>query len=300
MKNHTLLALANILWGCSYPMAAMSMPHYITPLALLSFNILVAALLSITSLVWEQCRTCPREDGTSAILINRRDILWFAAAALLVAIVRKGLLLYGMSLTSAIDGSIISTLTPIIVLVISVVIGIERFSRLTLLGILLGLAGAIGVILAGGGDSSSSSLLGNVMVLICALCSAIYMIWFKSLLRRYDPVLVLRWMFTIAAILLLPFGYKSMMTVNFSAMPPHILFAVIYMIVVPTYLPNLMLQRALKGVTPTVSSIYVYLQPAIAVALSIALGLDHLTSQIVLFALLIFSGVGIVIAAGRR
>ena len=67
------------------------------------------------------------------------------------------------------------------------------------------------------------------------------------------------------------------------------------MLTVPTYLPNLMLNYALKSVPATVSSIYTYLQPVLAIAISVGMGLDKLHADTVVFALVIFVGVGLVL-----
>lgn len=67
------------------------------------------------------------------------------------------------------------------------------------------------------------------------------------------------------------------------------------MLTVPTYVPNLLLNFALKSVQPTVSSIYTYLQPVLAITLSVAMGLDKLHADTVIFALVIFAGVGLVL-----
>jgi len=64
---------------------------------------------------------------------------------------------------------------------------------------------------------------------------------------------------------------------------------------VPTYLPNLMLNYALKSVPATVSSIYTYLQPVLAIAISVGMGLDKLHADTVVFALVIFVGVALVL-----
>jgi drug/metabolite transporter (DMT)-like permease len=68
-----------------------------------------------------------------------------------------------------------------------------------------------------------------------------------------------------------------------------------FVLTVPTYVPNLMLNYALKTVQPTVSSIYTYLQPVLAIAISVGMGLDKLHADTVIFALVIFVGVGLVL-----
>ena len=73
------------------------------------------------------------------------------------------------------------------------------------------------------------------------------------------------------------------------------LFPTLFVLTVPTYLPNLMLNYALKSVPATVSSIYTYLQPVLAIAISVGMGLDKLHADTVIFALVIFVGVGLVL-----
>ncbi len=227
-------------------------------------------------------------------------MLAIVGAALLIALLRKGMLIVGLSMTSSIDGSIISTISPVVVLIIAVIARVERFSIRKAIGILLGLSGALGVILSGSGSThASSGVVGNILMLLCAFISAIYMVWFKSLLKKYDPLTLLRWMFCITAIVFAPFGLHTLFSVDTSKFTTHVWLAVLYLAVMPTYIPNLLLTGALKQVTPTISSTYIYLQPTVAVLISVWSGLDTLRTITVLFAALIFTGVGIVITTPK-
>ncbi len=283
---HLALLITNLAWAVAYPMYHMVLPNHIQPLAILTATLIISALFSLLPLMWE-----PYER------VDNRDILALVGAALLIAVIRKGLLIYALSMTSPIDGSIISTLTPIVVLMISIIVGIERFSLNKLLGLLLGLGGALGVILTSGGGSShpKMEMVGNIMVLCCAFISAIYMVWFKSLLKRYSPNTVMRWMFCVAAIAVTPFGIKDLMATNFAAMPPHIFAATLYVMIMPTYIPNLLQNYALQYVQPTVSSTFAYIQPVVAGGVSILLHLDTPRWETLIFTALIFTGVWIVI-----
>ncbi len=285
---HLALLLTNIIWGMAYPLYHIVLSHKVDPLSILTATMIFSALFSLIPLLWER-----REK------IERRDIFALVCAALLIAVIRKGLLIYSLSLTSPIDGSIISTLAPIIVLLISVIIGIERFNMSKITGLILGLSGAVGVILTSTSavNQPHMALAGNIMVLCCAIISAIYMVWFKSLLKRYSPNTVMRWMFCTAAIILTPFGWKPMLEVDLSSLPPHILLALIYLILIPTYLPNLMLNYALQYVSPTISGTYIYIQPLVAGVVSMFLHID--TPRLITFGFagLIFLGVGVVISS---
>ncbi len=292
MKNttaHLFLLLSNTIWGCAYPLYHFVLNKYIDPLPLFTATILCSAIISLIPMLWGD-----REE------VDRKDILSFIGAALLIAVVRKYMLMKGLSMTSPIDGSIIATIAPVVVLIISVIIGFESFTKRKLFGVLLGMCGAIGVIMSGNsGSHTDSGMVGNVMVLLCAFITALYLVWFKSLLKRYRPVTAMRWMFCIAAIIVLPIGFESMREVDYSKFDLNVWLAVGYLVIMPTYPPNILLTEALTKVAPTVSSVYVYTQPLVAVAISVIFGLDALRGATIIYAALIFSGVGVVISSPK-
>ena len=220
----------------------------------------------------------------------------YVAAALLIGVLRKVFIMYGLSMTSPIDGSIIDTIVPLLVLLLSVLLGMDRFTKLKVSGLVLGMAGAVAVVLTGASSSHQHShVWGNVMIMLCACATALYMVWFKALVARYRITTVLRWVYCVAAVVALPFGLKEIIHTDYAAIAGHALFPTLFVLTVPTYLPNLMLNYALKSVPATVSSIYTYLQPVLAIAISVGMGLDKLHADTVVFALVIFVGVGLVL-----
>lgn len=287
VRPHLALLLCNIVWACDYPFYSMVLGHYVSPVAMVSASLIVAALFSLIPLFWQKAER-----------IDRKDIKIMFAAALVMGVARKLLLMYGMSRTSPIDGSIIETVVPLLVLIISVMVGIDRFTKLKIAGLLLGMIGAVAIVLTGASDGhEQSDLGGNMMILCCALATALYMVWFKKLIAKYRVTTVLRWVYCLAAVIMLPFGGYDIVHTDYAAMDTHIVLAALFVLIVPTYLPNLMLNYSLRFVQPTVSSIYTYLQPLLAIVLSIAMGLDKLHADTVIAAMLIFAGVGCVIGS---
>lgn len=138
-------------------------------------------------------------------------------------------------------------------------------------------------------------LAGNLLVFLTACTTSFYMVWFKRLISRYSIFTVLRWLYCVAAVMALPLGIGPILHTDFRAIAEHALLPTLFVLTVPTYLPNLMLNYALKSVPATVSSIYTYLQPVLAILLSVWMGLDKLHLDTVLFALVIFLGVGMVL-----
>ena len=285
LKPHLALLVCNILWAMDYPFYNIVLPRYLHPMALVSASLVATALFSLVPLLWQKVEK-----------VERADIRKLIGAALLIGVLRKVFIMFGLSMTSPIDGSIIDTIVPLLVLVLSVLLGMDRFTKLKITGLVLGMAGAVAVVLAGASSNHAHShLWGNVLIFLCACATSVYMVWFKRLIAKYRITTVLRWVYCAAAIMALPFGIGPIIHTDFTAIARHALFPALFVLMVPTYVPNLMLNYALKTVQPTVSSIYTYLQPLLAIAISVAMGLDKLHMDTVIFALVIFVGVGLVL-----
>lgn len=291
-KAHIALLLCNTVWALDYPFYNLVLPHYVKPIAMITASLIATALLSLIPMLWEKVEK-----------VARKDILKLIGAALLIGVSRKVFIMYGLSKTSPIDGSIIDTIVPLLVLIISVAIGIDHYTKLKVAGLILGMAGAVAVVLTGVSASHTHShLWGNIMILLCACATSLYMVWFKHLITKYRITTLLRWLYCISALVLLPFGLKAIIHTDYALIGSSgkILFSTLFVLVMPTYLPNLLLNYALKSVEPTVTSIYTYLQPIIAITVSVLMGLDKLHADTMIFALVIFIGVGLVLRSYKR
>ena len=288
ISAHLALILCNIVWACDYPLYNLTLGRYISPLAMVSASLAVAAILSLLPLLWEKVER-----------VEPADRLKIFGAAILMGLVRKLCMMFGLSQTSPIDGSIIGTSTPLLVLLLSVAVGMEHFTKMRVGGLLLGMAGAVAIILSSN-THEKSGIVGNLLIFTSACVSATYMVYFKRLVAKYHITTLLRWIYCSSAIIMLPIGAHDIITTDFHIMDSKIIFATLFVLIVPTYLPNLLLNYSLKFVAPTISSIYAYLQPIIAIILSVAMGLDKIRFDIVLFALIVFVGVGMVTYSYRK
>ena len=284
------LIFCNIVWACDYPLYNLVLGRYISPMAMVTASLVVAALFSLIPMLWES-----RER------VAPSDRLKILGAAMLMGVGRKLCMMFGLAKTSPIDGSIIGTTTPLLVLVLSVIAGVDRFTKMKVFGLLLGMAGTLAIILTSNGDiHTRSSITGNVLILISSCVSATYMVLCKRLVGKYRVTTVLRWIYCASAFVMLPIGIDDMLTINFSSMDSKILLASLFVLIVPTYLPNLLLNYSLRSIAPTASSIYAYIQPVVAVGLSVAMKLDKLQPDTLLFAIVIFIGVAMVVGSYRN
>lgn len=284
------LICCNIIWACDYPFYNLVLGRYISPMAMVTASLVIAALFSLVPMLWES-----RER------VAPSDRLKILGAAMLMGVARKLCMMFGLANTSAIDGSIIGTTTPLLVLVLSVIVGVDRFTKMKFLGLMLGMAGTLAIILSSGSAThTQSSLWGNMLIFISSCVSASYMVLCKRLVGKYRVTTVLRWIYCASAFVMLPIGIDDMLTIDFSGMDTKILFASLFVLIVPTYLPNLLLNYSLRATSPTESSIYAYIQPVVAVGLSVAMKLDKLHPDTLLFAMVIFIGVALVVGSYRN
>ena len=286
---HIALLFCNIVWACDYPFYNLVLGRYISPLAMVSASLVIAAIWSLIPLLWEKSeRVAP---------VDRLKIF---GAAMLIGVARKLCMMFGLAHTSPIDGSIISTSTPLIVLFLSVIVGIERLSKMKVIGLLMGMAGAIAIIVSSNiGSHTNSGVEGNLLILVSACVSAAYMVWFKRLVGKYRVTTLLRWIYCSSAIVMLPIGAHDIITTDLSAMDTGVILASLFVLIVPTYLPNLLLNYSLKFVAPTTTSIYSYIQPVVAIILAVAMGLDKPHLDTLFFAVVIFIGVGLVVSDNK-
>ena len=284
------LIFCNIVWACDYPFYNLVLGRYISPMAMVTASLIIAALFSLVPMLWEKGERVAPQD--------RLKIL---GAALLMGVARKLCMMFGLAETSPIDGSIIGTVTPLLVLLLSVVVGVDSFTTKKVLGLALGMAGTLAIILtSNSGVHTQSSVWGNVLIFVSSCVSASYMVLCKRLVGKYRVTTVLRWIYCASAFVILPFGIDDVCTIDFSDMNTKILLASLFVLFVPTYLPNLLLNYSLRSVAPTASSIYAYIQPVVAVGLSVAMRLDTLHPDTLLFAIVIFLGVALVLSSYRQ
>ena len=103
LKPHLALLVCNVLWAMDYPFYNIVLPHYVHPMAMVSASLVATALFSLVPLLWQKAEK-----------VERADIRKLIGAALLIGVLRKVFIMYGLSMTSPIDGSIIDTIVPVL------------------------------------------------------------------------------------------------------------------------------------------------------------------------------------------
>ena len=114
--------------------------------------------------------------------------------------------IWGLSLTTATNMGIITSTTPLFILIVSFVSGTEHISKKLATGLLVGIGG---VILINYRQGELAWNTGDILVMLSCLCFAVYAVFGKKIVDIYSAVLTTAWMFLLAGIYQFPlFSYQ--------------------------------------------------------------------------------------------
>ncbi len=283
IKTYTALTLVSLFYGINYSILKIVVPEYVGPYGFIVFRVTVASAifwgihaLSIETIKW-------KEDG------------WRLALCALTGVAVNQLLFYkGISLTSAVNGSIIMTLTPVLVLIwASLLIG-EKITRTKIIGIALGLVGAIIILYQPDLTETSGDWRGDILIFINGASYACYLVLVKPLMKKYKPMTVVTWIFTIAILFVVPVGLTQAISVEFSMLPSKVWWSMGYAIIIVTVIVYFLNAWTLVRVDSSVVGAFIYLQPIFATFTAIIFFKEIFLIKHLISAIFVFTGVWLV------
>jgi drug/metabolite transporter (DMT)-like permease len=287
---HLSLLIANLIYAVNYTFAKDVMPDYIKPSGFILLRVIGALFLFALSyflFIKEK--------------IEKKDIIRFVICGLFGVAINQLLFFEGLNLTTPINAAIIMTSNPILVIIMSLLILKEKITIRKGLGIILGIVGASSLILKGGDiNLSSDAQVGNLFVFINATSYGLYLVLVKPLMKKYKPITVMFYVFAFGLLLVFPFGISNLSQVNWHDIPTHIYWEISFVVVCTTFIAYLFNSSALKELSPTTVSIYIYLQPILATLFAILRESDSLDKQKIISSAIIFLGVYLVSVRSKK
>lgn len=285
---------ANMAWGLMAPLSKMAMSNpAISSWILVSFRVIGAAIA-----FWIASMFVKNEK------VPRRDLLLLAVASLLGIIMNQGVFILGISYTSPINASIVTTTLPIVTMIIAAFYLKEPITWLKFGGIVVGGSGALLLILsrnvAPGSVSGNHDLLGIGLCLLSQFCYATYFVLFKKTISKYHPVTLMKWMFLFASMIYLPLNLRQLVSTDFSSVPVNIFYDIAFVVLGGTFFGYLMIPIGQKNLRPTVATMYTNIQPIVASIATVFWGMDTFGWNKVGSILLVFVGVFMVTRSKAR
>ncbi|WP_407557039.1 DMT family transporter [Winogradskyella sp. 4-2091] len=285
------LIMVQVLYGLNYTFAKIVMNgNFVPPFALTILRVGGASILFWLISIW-----LPREK------IERKDFFKFLIAALFGVCVNMLFFLKGVELTTPIHAAAITTITPVIILILSAFVLKEKVTVLKIIGITIALSGALALTLFGDSNRAADNIvLGNTFIFLNAIFYSIYVILIKQLTKKYHPFTFIKWLFLFGFFMVLPFGYKELQAVSWSSFSPYIYFSLAFVIVGATFGTYLLNPIALNKLKASTVGVFIYLQPVIAGLFALVMGADNIDTLKIIAMLLIFSGVYLVSLKSKK
>ncbi|WP_299185927.1 DMT family transporter [uncultured Aquimarina sp.] len=276
---------ASLIYAINHTLAKGVMPTYIKPFGFILLRVIGAAALFWLASIW-----APKQK------IDRDDWLRVFGCAIFGMVINMLMFFKGLQLSTPINSSVMITISPILVFVLSAIFLSEKITWLRTVGILLGFSGALGLILFGSEtrQDAPNIPLGNVLFIVNAASYAIYLVLVKPLTAKYHSFTLMKWFFLIGVIVNFPITISEFSEVQWTSLPYDVLWKMAFVVVGTTFFTYLLNVFALKTLKASTIGAFIYLQPLLAISFAMAMGADSLNVVKIISALLVFLGVYLV------
>jgi drug/metabolite transporter (DMT)-like permease len=283
-RNLAIIAafFATLIYGLNHTIAKEVMPTYVQPFGFIFLRVSGAAVL-----FWMIAPFAPKQK------IDRSDWWRIIVCAIMGMVINMLAFFKGLQLSTPINSAVLVTITPIIVVVLSALFIKEKITLTKGLGVLLGLIGAVTLILFGAEIRSDAPNipLGNFLFVVNATFYGSYLILVKKLIEKYHPLVLLKWLFTVAVFVNFPLTFSEVLVIEWAALPLNILGAIIFVVLGTTFGTYLLNAFALTQLKASTIGAFVYMQPLVGVLFALFAGKDQLTGIKLLAMTLVLLGV---------
>jgi drug/metabolite transporter (DMT)-like permease len=259
LQAHLSLVIVNVIYAANFSIAKEVMPSHIQPFAFVLMRVSGALIL-----FWIVSTFFIKEK------VDKKDLPYMAMLAVFGVALNQLLFLKGLSITQPINGAIIMTSNPIIVIIIAALFLKEKISVQKMIGIVIGAIGALIMLVYGKNFTiGSDTIFGDMLILINSFSWALYIVLVKPLMKKYNTFTVVKWVFLFGFIYVLPFGFSEFQEINWETFSPAIWRDVAFVVVATTFFAYILNTYALRALSPSVVSIYIYLQPFLATLIAV-------------------------------
>ena len=279
------VSIATLIYGVTYTIAKDVMPNYIKPYGFILLRVSSATLIFWTVGLFTKQQKIEKSDYKKILIAS-----FFGITINMLAFFK------GLSLTSPISASVMMVTSPIMVLIFSSILIRKPIGKQRILGVFIGLVGALFLITLGNSSAgaSTNSAFGNFLVFLNAASYGLYLVLAKDLVKKYNPIVFIKWLYLFGLIFVMPFGYSELTAVIWQEIPANIYWNISFVLLFTTCITYLFNLYGLSKLKPTTVSVFIYLQPVIATIYALIVGSDSLNLVKLCATLLIFLGVYLV------
>ena len=257
---------ANVIFGLAVPVTQLLLLGWMTPVGYTFSRVVFAS-----AVFWTVGLFGCKEH------VKLRDLLLIAVGGFFGFILSQYVYAIALQLTTPVHYSLITAMSPIVVLLLAALFLKEPISRMKVGGVALGISGVLLLISQNMSiNGGNSDLLGILLAVVSNTAYAIYLIITRSVSQRYSPVTMMKWLFLFVTMMLLPFGISeiSKQRIYNGEADVSAIAMLLLVLIGSTCLSYFLIPFALKYLHATTVSVYMNMQPIVASIASICIGQD--------------------------
>lgn len=257
-----------------------------------SFAVMAIRSIITTAFFWIYHSLAVKEK-----IKDPKDYLRLLLAAAFGVSINQTFFLWGVSLTSRVNASVLMILTPVFVFLVAWLLREERFTPRKIAGLLLSFVGAGALILSASRQSlqiSGATISGDIMIMVNAASYGIYLVLVRPLLLRYNTFTIIKWIFLLGSAPNIALGMGPLMDTDPAQFTWQVIAGIAFLILFATIGAYWLNSWAMKRLPSSAVGIYIYVQPVFVTLGSALCGMGEVGWITIPFIFLIFAGVWLV------
>jgi drug/metabolite transporter (DMT)-like permease len=260
-----------IIWGTNYALVKTAFTE-LDPQAFNALRLVEASAVMVgANLLMRRYRPSRPDQGHAEIAsifhtpaeVTRADWLRLAWLGLVGHCLYQYLFIGGLAQTSVANGALIVSSSPIVITLLSTVMGKERLGALHWAGTVLSFLG-IYLVVGRGAHVSEASVRGDVMLLAAVVCWALYTLGARPLMARHSPVGVTAVSMLLGTIMYLPLAAPALASTEWSAVSVLTWVKLVYSALFAICIAYTIWYAAVREIGSARTSVYSNLLPIVA------------------------------------
>lgn len=279
------LILAHLIWGANFVVAKITLQEF-PPMSLALLRFSFASLLLAPFFLAE----------TKKVKIKKQDLPKLIAIGVLIITLNITFFFEGIKRTTAINASTLTLIIPMLSVLLGWWFLKEKVYLINLLGILLGLSGAlviVGLPQILTGTISSQQLLGNILIILASISWVAGAVIAKSILSKYPSLVVTAVAFLVGTVtIFIPASIEYIQNPSWVSQITILgLLGLAYMTLLSSISAYFLFEWGLSKTSVIIADLFQYIEPLVATFLAVAILSERISTSFMIGALLIGLGV---------
>ena len=290
--GHLAALAVYVIFGINPNCSKVVVPQYLTPEVFTAVRMLFGM-----AAFWLLSLFTPKEK------VEKGDRKLFFWGAIILA---GTLLAFGEAFryTSPCYVSLISATSPLLVMLMAALFLKEPISWRKSAGVMVGICGALCIVLFSWKIDANATPIGLTLCFVNILFYAGYLLITRTISKKYNPITMMKWMFSIGSVVCVAWAMRSFSTEQNPMLcgqaPAAAYLNLLTVLIFATVVSYFLLPLSLRSLRPTTVSMYSNLQPVVTACVAIAMGQDIFTWNKPVALVLILAGVYLVTSSRAK